>query len=245
MQFLSRSIVTVVASGAVVAAGLAGGSPDPMPVEPQEVTGGHFPQPDGPLVIPDTASGNLMLVDVLLEFRRITGQNIVMSSMTSDQVKQTAVGLLGGVTIPPTEVYSFMESLLARHNFVVSELRHNNPPLLAVYAPNSNDQGISNWIEVAVEDIEKYEDHHALLVQTVVDVSPLDGRQATSSMRTLAQNSYRQRMIAISSNSVILYGTGSEVAGWVSMLKKAATTEQAIQDAQPEEPTVIQPGQGR
>ncbi len=229
-------LASAVAIGCAALAGSFPGSALEPNHEPVQETTAHFDKPDGPLVIPDAASGNLMLSDVLREFRRVTGQNICMADETLQMLSATSVGLIGGVTVPEGEVYSFMESLLHRHRFVMAELRHSDPPLLALYHKGSRDgQGISRFIEVEEAKLPNYADHPALLVQTVIDVSPLDARQVSTSMRTLLTDSNHQKLVAMGgASSLLLAGTGSEVSAWVSMLKKASENQRTLIESQPE-----------
>lgn len=196
----------------------------------QASTGDYFAAPTEALVISESASGSMTMIDLLDEFSRVTGQNIVMSDAAQTSLGQTRVGLLGGVTIPTEQVYSFTESLLARHRFAVSELRHTSPPLLAIYA--DQEVGIARWVKVSSEEIQTYADHHALLVQTSLDVSPLDSRALVNSMRSLFRGP-AEGAFSFSSGTIVLKGTGSRVAGLASMIDQAVSNaEQAVADAE-------------
>ena len=220
-----KTLLTLFLITVLVSLGLAAG-PDPSPR--QETS--HFPAPDGPLVIPEAES--LSLVDVLKEFRRVTGQNIVINSSTHQAMEATPLGLLGGVTVPATEVYSFMEGLLSRHNFLVSELRDGEPRLLAVHHPDHREGSVYRWTEVDVDRVADYEDHHALLIQTVVTTAPLDARQAVSALRSLVDHN-RVRLVAMSKTNLLIQGTGREVADWVSVLQRASANEESFLEAYP------------
>ncbi|MEM7310969.1 MAG: hypothetical protein AAF682_30145 [Planctomycetota bacterium] len=230
----SRVLTIGLIIGILVAVGFANGPApaSPQPAQSAASDAGHFPLPSDALVVQDATAGDLRLVDLLLEFSRVTGQNIVMSQSTRAQVEQVEVGLLGGVTVPEAEVYSFVEGLLFRHRFVLAEIRHSDPPLLAIYHPDSRDN-VGHWVEVEEGRIADYANHHALCVQTMSNVWPLDARQVATSMRSMTSDSSRQRMLALSEHTLLMSGTGAEVAGWVELLKAAAASQQAIVEAQP------------
>jgi hypothetical protein len=182
---------------------------------------GPFATPESPLVISDSGVAVQTLDDLLAEFERIAGQHVVANAHTREALRATNVGLVAGVSVPPDEVYSFVESLLAHHGFFVGRLRSGNPRLLSVRSSSGRGTWpVDEWMTVPVEEIDDYADHPALLVETVVDVAPMDSRQIVNSLRQLVHGNH-QGMVAVSGSSLILRGTGSEVARTASMLELA------------------------
>ena len=82
------------------------------------------------------------------------------------------------------------------------------------------------------DGVERYAEHPALLVQTVVDTSPLDARQLVSTIRPLIHHNQWQAILGMgSSNSVILRGTGADVAAWAALITTAAENQRRFQES--------------
>ena len=200
--------------------------PGPVPA-PQEAS--HFPVPEGALIINAPEDSRFTMEELLVAFSELTGQQIHMSAQARNTMAQTDVGLLGSVHVPGDQLYSFLENLLFQNGFVMAELRSSEPRLLGIHSLWGNESHqISRFVEVPGEQIARYADHPALLVQSVIDVGALEARQVVNSLRPLMRNTNYQTMLAAGNgNSVIMRGTGADLAGWASLLEKAVEYQEA------------------
>ncbi|MFT5464759.1 MAG: hypothetical protein ACI8QS_003666, partial [Planctomycetota bacterium] len=83
------------------------------------------------------------------------------------------------------------------------------------------------WTAIAVEDIDSVRNHDALLVQCTLDVGPSDARQMTTSGRIMMRDTNYQMIFALNSSTIVLRGTGAEVAVLVDTFRLAAKAEAA------------------
>ena len=198
---------------------LTSGAPQPLASVPDD----HFPPARQSLTIEVSPDDMPSVADVLRDFADVTGQNVHVSPDTRQQLASTPIGLLDDVTIPPGEVYTFVESLLFQAHCVMAHVRAQSPPLIAVYSLENRDtQWIDGWVEIDQGSAASYADHPALLVQTVVDVTPLDANQIGGSMRMLARQQFYQSVLPIGRDAVLLRGTGADVAAWKALLDTAS-----------------------
>ena len=200
----------------------------PQPIqEPQGAP--HFPVPDASLLINSDQEGRLSMEDLLDSFSSATGQQIHVSQSARNMLAQIDVGLLGEAEVPGSEIYSFVENLLFQNNFVMAELRSEEPRLLGIHSLSGNESSwISRYAEVPGTELEQYVDHPALLVQSVVEVSPLDARHIVAALRPLMRHSSYQSLLNVGDgNSIIMRGTGSDVAGWAALLETAVEQQEA------------------
>ncbi len=203
---------------------------------PQDTPAGHFPTPAEGLSI--RMEGSPTMDELLRELARVTGQHIHVPPQARATLAQTPVGLLGGVEVPPAHVHSFVESLLHQNGYVLAELRSSEPRLLAVYPIEGREAPPgSTWTPVPSERIARYADHPALLVQSLVDCSPLDARAVAMSLRSVwRQSRAYQGMDPIGdSSSVLLRGTGADVARLAAVIERAAASEAERRAAAPGE----------
>lgn len=203
---------------------------EPGPVSLERTLEDHFPTPGSPLAIAEDIEGRMTLEGLLREFTRATGQNLHATPYTRELLASTPIGLYSGVEVPPEEVYSFVESLLFQYGFVVSELRAQSPPLLAIQSLDDNEtQSNVRFVEVDHADIEAYRDHPALLVQCVVPTQGLDNQQLSNYLRaTFARNSAYQWLLPMGvQESLLVRTTGSEAAAIASMVAQAASQAEA------------------
>ncbi len=192
----------------------------------QAFAGGLLPPVTAPIEIPD--GRDIALSDLVESLADSTGLRFVVSSQTRQQLSDTPCGLLSGGTVDPDEVYPFVESVLKRHGIVMQRLSGQKVPVAALYSLNGGREVMNmGWTAVAVEDIESVRNHEALLVQCTFDVGPGDARQMTTSGRIMMRDSNYQSLFALNSSTIVLRGTGAEVAVLVDTFRLAAKAEAA------------------
>ena len=174
-------------------------------------------------------------LDALLRaLTEATGLAVVQSETSRGVAQAAPLGLGAGspnpLRVPPHEVYSVAEALLASAGFVTAPLHQGETILLGVYA--RSDRDVVNAIPVPVtpdEALEIYADHRALLVTTTVELPGSDVRQLSTMLRAKTTDTRTQAILPLASNSLHLQGTGAWVAGILRIVLASdrASVEQA------------------
>lgn len=183
-----------------------------------------FPTPSSGLKI-QIAPGEEMSLDELLdEFSRVTGQNLLISNETCSTLRSVPTGLNRSVEIPASEVYAFVENVLAHNQYVLQVLSDHEPRLLAVHNLQSrnNNRSLADLARyVPVKDIGLYARHPAVLVTTMVELPSTDVRTVSNSLRGLLSDAITQQIIAVgNTNALVLGGSGASVANLVTVLRE-------------------------
>lgn len=210
--------------------------------------GGAQPQGWRPFPIPSEGieilaaddEGGSTLADVLREFTRVTGQNITMSPPTRQQVEAAPVGLLASVHVPPTQVYSFVEGLLTRNDLVITRLRAEAPALLALYSMEErrNRPIAGQALRVRGEHLTAFRDHSALLIRTVVDVSPANAKEIAGHLRHLTTDTSLFYIYPSGSpTSVVVQGPGTWVVDAVATIDEIVDNHEELFRPASEEPS--------
>jgi len=207
--------------------------PQVQPRSAETQRSSHFPMPRSGLSLnrDGEGDGSQTLAGMLAEFCRVTGQNFSVSEAARQMLQATATGLVQPVDVPPAQVYPFVEALLIDRGFVITELRAQEPRLLALHLTRSNDpsdrsRARERCVLVPAERIAEYADHPALMVRTVIDVSPLDARLVANTLRGVIRDSELQNILPIGGvTSLLVEGPGAWVASVAEMLRDAAEIE--------------------
>jgi hypothetical protein len=194
-----------------------------------------FPLPSKDLVIDIGGDATPSLADVLKSFEEISAHNLHISAETRSLLKNVSTGLSRSVTIPKTEVYSYVEALLADSGFLVAEIRRAQPRILSVYslqtAERQNARGRAR--AVPIDDVHLYERHPAILIQSVVAVKYLDARQLSNSLRSMMNDPNVEFTTPLSEGNILLCGTAPRVADWIRLIRTADAN--AMPEEVPEE----------
>jgi hypothetical protein len=227
-MYLTSSLI-----GTAMAAALLATTP-PGPSQARADT--HFPAPSGAITIAaTTADGGPSMADVLRDFARVAGQNLSISTASRAALEATPAGLIASAEVPAAEVYSFVEGLLAERGFVMSELRDQEPRLLGIYNQQEGLSAPAQW--VPADQLERFRAHPALVVLSVLCLEELDVRQLGNSLRALG--GLGSGVVPIgSTNSVLLMGTGRNVADLAQVM--LAANEAAGASRQAREPLEIE-----
>jgi len=225
--------------GTALAAALLAPAP-PGPSQARADT--HFPAPSGAITIAaTTADGGPSMADVLRDFARAAGQNLSISTATRAALEATPAGLIASAEVPAAQVYSFVEGLLVERGFVMSELRDQEPRLLGIYNQQEGLSAPAQW--VPADQLERFRAHPALVVLTVLCLEELDVRQLGNSLRALGGGVGSGVVPIGSTNSVLLMGTGRNVADLAQVM--LAANEAAGASRKAREPLEIEAVDGR
>jgi hypothetical protein len=170
------------------------------------------------LAIPAFDAEDVSLGDLLADFTRVTGQHIVMTESTRTAMQQMPVVIGGTGDIPPDEVYPFVEGLLFFHGFFTAQLKGGSRPLLGVYS--QREANLAPRKAVKEEDLGKYADHPAFLIQTVIELPYVDVRQLSTSMRGMLRDTNTQMLLAVGDHGVVLAGTGQFVTEAAKLIQE-------------------------
>lgn len=179
-----------------------------------------FPVPPTGLAITVAQEEATTLLDLLLDFARVSGQTLHVSDETRTQLRQTPLGLLTSVEVPPAEVYSFVESLLWQSGFVVIDERAAAPRMLAIKSLHGSERVLvrQGCVTVPASELAAYKRHPALMIQTVVPLSDAHRGDLQGALRMFVVDNHVQR-VATAGNGVLLAGTGRQVAQAAEVLR--------------------------
>lgn len=182
----------------------------------------------------DLRGGSAKLIDLVASFEAATGERIVFSQTARTRLEGTFVGLTTNATIAPDQVYSWFEALVAREGFRLYVSTHTEPRMLALVSRMNNNDLPATPFAVSPGDLALLDRHPALVVQTTVDVAPLDARALMNSLRAMQSDSSNS-ILAPSESSVVLTASGSEVAALLRVLEEARKHEVTRRQNQPQE----------
>jgi len=154
--------------------------------------------------------------------QEVTGTNFVYTQETAGLLKSTTIKMLGSKEVPKDDFYSFFQIIMIIHKFVCSEIGPKHLGVVVVTslesAARNNLKGDALYIEP--EEIEDYADHPATLVSAVLHLPNLDVRILTNALRGLTTDPNTMNVVPVpESNSVIMTGFGSNIAGLARMLR--------------------------
>lgn len=193
---------------------------------PAQGLAARFPAPDRPWTI-DVQDGRAKLVDLVKSFEEASGERITFSDAVGKQLAAKRIGLTATTRVAPEQVYSWFESLIANEGYRVAVTAQTGPRVLVLWSNASFEpSGEKTPLHVEVDELAELDRHPALYVQTVLDVTPLEARTLQNSLRALGGRV--DNLVGVGeSNSVILLGSGAEVAGMVRLLRTSIEQERA------------------
>jgi hypothetical protein len=199
-----------------------------------------FPTPSSGLKIQIAPGEEMSLEKLLDEFSRVTGQTLLITQDTCQALKSSPTGLNRSIDVPASEVYAFVENVLAHNLHVLEVLSDHEPRLLAVHnlqnLRNSN-RPLSDLAQyVPVKDIGLYARHPAVLITTMIELPSTDVRHISNSLRTLLSDTITQQIIPVgNTNALVLGGSGTAVANLVTVLRECDEGAKRAEEARQKE----------
>lgn len=217
-----------------------GVDPNSPPADPPALQAGAQPARAGSSgqlpVVQDTGDSLLIVVDEqtdpidLLWLTKMcqqnTGFNFVYTNEVAQQLETVKVRMLGPKRVPKSEFFNFYQNLMFIHKFTCTRVGRD---ATAVYLVQSSQPARgaaaaselrSEPIYVDSDDVEKYAGQVATQVITVLHLPHTQVRSLQNSLRALGGGDASQNVISVGeSNSVILTGSGSQVAMYARVLK--------------------------
>ncbi len=192
---------------------------DPRPVLPPAKNGFTLKVSDG---------GKPTLEDVLLEMSTATGVHFLMRDQTRSLLRATEFQLPRDLVVPAQAAWQVAEALLVQNDFMIWPMHREDPWLVSVFGRTEGASGgnlKANAIEVDASDLERYAEHSALLVMTMIDIEPLDARQVATSLRQLFPDQHTQSILPMDSNRLLLTGFAPQLAGLARTLQESAASD--------------------
>lgn len=151
-----------------------------------------------------------------------TGLNFTYGPDTAGNLEKAPLRMFGTKRIPKSDFFQFFQIMMIINDFVCTKVGpdHLSVWLIQSLAGNARTTVRSDAVYVSPEDLDRYADQPAVLINTVVDLPNTDVRTLSNSMRTMFTDANTQQIIPVgNSNSLIITGFGSNVAAIVRMLK--------------------------
>jgi hypothetical protein len=151
------------------------------------------------------------LLDIVGEYQRVTGLNLVIAKDVRDGLSKAETGLRQSLVVPQEKVHTLVETFLAQGGYCTALLHPSDPVLVAV----KKMQGTSisaNAVYVDAEKLASVAKHPALLCWTVFDLDALEVGEITNRLQAQWEETDFHIVIAFgSSHRVLLMGKGSDV----------------------------------
>jgi hypothetical protein len=152
------------------------------------------------------------LLDLVIEYQRVTGLNLVIGKDVREGLSKSETGLRQPLVVPPEKVHTLVELFLAQGGYCTALLHASDPILVAV----KRMQGTSisgNAVFVDAGKLASVANHPALLCWTVFDLDALEVGEITNRLQAQWEETDFHIVIAFgSSHRVLLMGKGSDVA---------------------------------
>jgi hypothetical protein len=187
------------------------------------------------------------LSDLIREYGRVTDELVLVPHDTQMQIARRdesfAERLPGPIDVPPEAVHGFVEGVLWNEQCMIVDPSEAVPRMIAIRSLETQERNLvgAEAPYAPVEHVEAWRDHPARLVRTVVALPDTDCYLLEGDLRSLRGGDFF-RIVPAGQHTVVVAGTGRQVAQAVPLLRKigAQHTEalQALQSAL-DEPTVF------
>jgi hypothetical protein len=199
--------------------------------DPEAPPAGLLPPAKGPIELKVENGVGPKLSGALRQLSAATGVHFTADESVQLALDSVACGVLTSVSVPASQAWVWVESLLQHGGFVLSILSAEEPHLVAVHAqvPQGRHAPAIQDHFVPASRIEVLAEHPALMVSTTLELPNTDVRQLGNSLRGLISDpTARQNVVPVgNTNSVILTGTGQSVLQLVTVLREVEAAEAA------------------
>jgi len=196
-------------------------SPAPAVATGSAKKGALLPAPSGPLDLTGAAGSKLSLDELLARLSKLTGVTFSTNEEVDARLKQTKFALSQDTRVPAADVYPWVESILHQNGYSLGVLKSGESALVGVYTPIGANMSTAPSLAVDADQLDECRTHPALLVTTTVNLPHTDVRTLGNSLRGITSDpSAGSGVIPVgNTNSVILTGTGRNVADLVALLR--------------------------
>jgi hypothetical protein len=199
---------------------LAAGIPEAPPSGAPDVRL-PLPAPSGSLVF-EPGTTEIGLEELLRRLANLTGQELAMTQQTRQILAQVKEPLESATPVPKEEVYTFIEGLLARQDFLIAPVSGGTRPILGVQVAGDNRMTQLAPLYVHADAMTELAAHPALLVRLLINFEHTDSRQVQTQIRQLQTDSGGvTQVVPVGERGLILQGRASEMASLARLLLDA------------------------
>jgi hypothetical protein len=193
-----------------------GGAPDYR-------SAGIYPPAARPVEVKVATATTDNLAYLLEELSSATGVAVIIEEQSRNMLAKMRTGLLHDLTIPPAEVWPWIEGVFLHYGFSFGALSTRAPYLVGVYGPGSPGQFTHRVsLRVPEAELEAFHEHPGFRIRTTLELPYTDVRQLGNSLRAMTTDpTGSQAVIPVgNTNSVILEGTAFEILQLAAMLRE-------------------------
>lgn len=178
-----------------------------------------LPTPTAPLDLSAPNGADITLEELLARLSKITNVTFSAGGNAGDRLKKTTVSLSQDKRFAIPEVYAGAESILQQNGFALALLEGGSAPLVGVYT-NFGPNQTPPATRIETERLDECRAHPAFLFTLVLTLPHTDVRSLGNSLRILSPDTQSGGVIPVgTTNSVILNGTGRQVAELAGLLR--------------------------
>ena len=181
-----------------------------------------LPAPSGPLSF-EPGTKEIGLDELLARLAQLTGQELVMTQESRQMLAQIREPLERADPVPREEVYTFVESVLARQGGLIAPVSGGARPILGVHISSDAPHNLPLVpLYVRVDALPDLAAHPALHVRLLLNFEHSDSRQVQTQIRQLlVDNSGSNQVVPVGDRGLILQGRASEMASLARLLLDA------------------------
>ena len=190
------------------------------PPQPCSAPAGHLPlpAPSGGLAF-EPGAKEIGLDELVALLAQLTGQELVMTAQTRQALAQAREPLESATPVPKEEVYTFVESVLARQGVLIVPLSGGTRPILGVHVANEGGSTPLAPLYVQADVLGELADHPALHVRLLLSFQNTDSRQIQTQLRQLlVDDTGTSQCVPVGDRGLILQGRASEMASLARLL---------------------------
>lgn len=178
-----------------------------------------FPTPSSGLVI---RAEDQTLETLLDEFARVTGEKIIYSTDTGSLLQGMRPNVRGDLEVAPEDVYAVVQNVMVTNRFVFTNLRREEPRMIAVASLDSPARASikQDACFVPIERLDEYANDSAFLIQTVLELPNTDTPSVGAIMRQLVVDPNTMQIIPIREHQIILTGFANRIHDQVQLLRR-------------------------
>ena len=178
----------------------------------------------------------LTLEQLVRAYAQLTGWRVLAAPDTMNQLKTLQFRFESPLDIPPENVHAFVEGVLRENDFVLHFAHAAEPVLLAIESTNVAGRGNPRASALIIPEAElpRWAEHSAFLVSTCIDLSGIDVRTLSNSLRQMFSDQQTQQIIPVgNTDSLIVTGFGTDVADLTAMLRSLQSPATGAHPAPP------------
>lgn len=190
-----------------------------------------FPEVTGSITLP-AGEEAWSLHRLVLEYGKVTGQQILVDDRTRARLAQTSLPLSTAFEIPRDAVSHVVETFLVQADFVLVLRRESSPRIVSVIEADRDFAHADSAPFIDEADLTAWMDHPAYFVKVHMTFQSLTGEEAATVVQQVRGRRHDGYGVAAGlSNDVILIGHPNRVADWARLLRECDHAESSLSSA--------------